>query len=86
VEEVIGTALPYIVGFLLAAAVFMVYLELAPSSRGNMVIKAGGRKNETMAEMHASTPWTSTLAAMMALAVVFIVKRLATKVAIKVGL
>lgn len=79
----VGTALPYIAGFLVAAAVFMVYLELVPSSRP---LQVGERKKETMAEMHSSTPWTSTLAAMMALAVVFIVKRLATKVAIKVGL
>lgn len=82
----VGSVLPYIAGFLVAAAVFMVYLELAPSSRPLIDTRAGSRKQETMAEMHSSTPWTSTLAAMMALAVVFIVKRLATKVAIKVGL
>ena len=44
-----------------------------------------GRKKETIAEMHASTPWTSTLAAMTALAVVFIVKSLAKKAATKIG-
>ena len=82
----VGTGLPYIAGFFVAAAVFMVYLELSPSSQSLIATRVGGRKEETMAEMHSSTPWTSTLAAMMALAVVFIVKRLATKVAIKVGL
>jgi hypothetical protein len=73
---------------LVAWAIFMVYLELQPSSysdTGSSQIMRG-RGKETIAEMHASTPWTSTLAAMTALAVVFVVKSLASKAATKVGL
>jgi hypothetical protein len=92
VEDLIGNALPYIAGLLVALAVFMVYLELEPISySGNGHVKAPqvsalGGKKESIAEMHASTPWTSTLAAMTALAVVFIVKSLAKKAATKIGL
>jgi hypothetical protein len=75
-----------------AWAVFMVYLELAPISYpGNGYVPSPrasslGGKKESITEMHASTPWTSTLAAMTALAVVFIVKSLARKAATKIGL
>ena len=91
-EDFIGTTAPYLVGMLVAWAVFMVYLELQPISYPGNGYKAspsqamGGRGKETIAEMHASTPWTSTLAAMTALVVVFVVKSLASKVATKVGL
>jgi len=70
----------------------MVYLELQPISYPGNGYKAspsqtmGSRGRETIAEMHASTPWTSTLAAMTALVVVFVVKSLASKAATKVGL
>jgi len=77
---------------LVAAAVFMVYLELEPISYPGNGYKplpsqvTGGGKKQSMAEMHTFTPWTSTLAAITALAVVFVVKSLGTKAATKIGL
>jgi hypothetical protein len=87
IEDLVGTLLPIILGMLIATAVFMVYLESQRLKAHAQTQSFGeGRKKESIAEMHATTPWTSTLAAATALAVVLVMKKLAVKVSDKVGL
>jgi hypothetical protein len=85
-EDFVGLALPYLVGMLVAASVFMVYLELSPpsvwatQSRPEVMLGNQTGRIEGIKDPNSGTPFASTLTILLPLVVVLFVKRVGAAV------